>query len=286
MCLFLHRHKHSTRRKVLKRVVEVQRRKIRPLPSVLQCRVFKRDQPACICGSRQGERPPAKTCSQAWSVLVSLWPCARSKMAQLPDRFWTLTQHHFRSVLHVASWISQVLRSEVPLYNKLWILRRVDPVGRAIVPPLKPTKVTLFAISWCNSENNISKPIPNTSLVKFEFPHCSRYKTILSTIVLSQQCCEVYFISLNSSGADTRLDYQILLKSPPPLTLLGGSTPGSAQDPRIWWQVRNAAARAASERHRSKKRSEQQLVSKRIHVRVADGNREVFGVVFKIKVRC
>ena len=216
MCLFLHRHKHSTRRKVLKRVVEVQRRKIRPLPSVLQCRVFKRDQPACICGSRQGERPPAKTCSQAWSVLVSLWPCARSKMAQLPDRFWTLTQHHFRSVLHVASWISQVLRSEVPLYNKLWILRRVDPVGRAIVPPLKPTKVTLFAISWCNSENNISKPIPNTSLVKFEFPHCSRYKTILSTIVLSQQCCEVYFISLNSSGADTRLDYQILLKSPPP----------------------------------------------------------------------
>jgi len=60
---------------------------------------------------------------------------------------------------------------------------------------LKPTKVTLFTILFYNSENNISKPIPNKCFVMFAMSHCSRYKAIMSSIALSQQCCEVYFIS-------------------------------------------------------------------------------------------
>jgi len=37
----------------------------------------------------------------------------------------------------------------------------------------------------------------------------------LSSIVLPQKCCEVYFISLKNSELVMRLDQQILLKSPP-----------------------------------------------------------------------
>ena len=48
---------------------------------------------------------------------------------------------------------------------------------------------------------------------------------ILSSVVLSQQCCKVYFILLTySREAVMRLDYQILLKSSL-LTLLAGSAP-------------------------------------------------------------
>ena len=64
------------------------------------------------------------------------------------------------------------------------------------LPPLKPTKVILFTMILYNSENNTSKPIPNKSLVMFELSHCSGYDAILSSIALSQQCCEVYFIHL------------------------------------------------------------------------------------------
>ena len=60
-------------------------------------------------------------------------------------------------------------------------------------PPLKPTKVTLFTLFLYISENNISKPIPNKSLVMFEQSYCSRFQ---SSIVLPQRCCEVYFIFL------------------------------------------------------------------------------------------
>jgi len=49
-----------------------------------------------------------------------------------------------------------------------------DPTGAiGAIAPLKPTKVALFIIIFYNPENNI-----------------------LSSIVVSQQCCEVYFISL------------------------------------------------------------------------------------------
>jgi len=53
--------------------------------------------------------------------------------------------------------------------------------GRAIgaIVSLKPTKAALFMVTWYNSENSIRD-----------------LKTILSSIVLSQQCCEVHFISL------------------------------------------------------------------------------------------
>jgi len=41
-----------------------------------------------------------------------------------------------------------------------------------------------------NSENNISKSIPNKTSVMFELSYCSRYKANLSSIVLSQQYSE------------------------------------------------------------------------------------------------
>ena len=44
----------------------------------------------------------------------------------------------------------------------------------------------------------------------------SRYKATLSSIVLSQQCCEAYFVSLAVVKLLVRLDYRLLLKSPPP----------------------------------------------------------------------
>jgi len=42
------------------------------------------------------------------------------------------------------------------------------------------------------------------------------YNAILSSTVLSQQCCEVYFICLNSNEVVMTIGYQIMLKSPPP----------------------------------------------------------------------
>jgi len=50
-------------------------------------------------------------------------------------------------------------------------------------------------------------------------------KAVLLYIVLSQQCCEVYFIS-HSSEPVMSVDCQILLKSPP-LNILVRSTPGA-----------------------------------------------------------
>jgi len=52
-----------------------------------------------------------------------------------------------------------------------------------------------------------------------------RYKAILPSIVLSEQCCGVYFISLKAVNPQMRLDYQISLQSPP-LNLLAGLAPG------------------------------------------------------------
>ena len=59
--------------------------------------------------------------------------------------------------------------------------------------------------------------------------HHSRYKDILSSIVLSQQFCKVYFISL----AVTKLLYETCLPSLTeiaPLNLLSGSTPDGTHD--------------------------------------------------------
>ena len=63
------------------------------------------------------------------------------------------------------------------------------------IDPLKPTKVTPFTVILYNSENNISKTIPDKSFVTFELSHCLQ-QAILSSIVLSQQCYEVHFIFL------------------------------------------------------------------------------------------
>jgi len=50
-----------------------------------------------------------------------------------------------------------------------------------------------------------------------------RYKAILSSNVLPQQCCEVCFHLSYSSEAVLRLDYLILLKSPPLASLAGSA---------------------------------------------------------------
>jgi len=72
-------------------------------------------------------------------------------------------------------------------------------------PTLKSKKVTLCTMILYNSENNISKPIPNKTFVMFELSYFSRYKVILSSIVFSQQCSEVYAISSYSSEAVMKL---------------------------------------------------------------------------------
>jgi len=59
--------------------------------------------------------------------------------------------------------------------------------------------------------------------IQFRKKH-SRYKAILLATVLSQQCYDVYFTSLTVVNPRMRLDYQILLKSPP-LNLQAGSVP-------------------------------------------------------------
>ena len=54
----------------------------------------------------------------------------------------------------------------------------VGQLGQSL-PPLKPLKVTLFTMILYNSENSIEP-----------------YEAILSSIVLSQQCCDIYIICL------------------------------------------------------------------------------------------
>ena len=71
-------------------------------------------------------------------------------------------------------------------------------------PTLKPKKVTLFTMVLCNLENNTSKPTPN-KISSCSNCHCSRYMAILSSVVLSQQCSEVYTISSCSSEAVMKL---------------------------------------------------------------------------------
>ena len=61
----------------------------------------------------------------------------------------------------------------------LCIQGRIQGGAIVAIAPLKPTNVTLFTII----------------LISFGKQH-SRLKATLSSIVLSQQCCEVYFISL------------------------------------------------------------------------------------------
>jgi len=64
----------------------------------------------------------------------------------------------------------------------------------------------------------------NKSFVMFEMSHCLQYKDILLSIVLSQQCCKLYFISL----VVAKVLWDLTTKSyrnRPLLTLLAGSAP-------------------------------------------------------------
>jgi len=73
-----------------------------------------------------------------------------------------------------------------------------------------------------NSENDISKTIPNKTFAMFELSHCSRHKAILSSIVVSQQYCGEYFIlfTVPKSLWDLTTKYYW---NRTPLTLLVGS---------------------------------------------------------------
>ena len=100
-----------------------------------------------------------------------------------------------------------------------------DPgVTIGAIAPLKPTKVSLFTMMLYNSENNVSKPIPNKSFVMFKLSHCSRYKAILSFIVASQQFCGLYFIYPTVAKPLWDLTTKYYWNRPPP-TLLAGPTP-------------------------------------------------------------
>jgi len=80
---------------------------------------------------------------------------------------------------------------------------RQNQGGAGAIVPLKLTKVTLFTIILYNSENGISD---------------------IRSIVLSQQCCEVYFISRIVVNPQRDQTTQILLKSAPP-NLTGWTCP-------------------------------------------------------------
>jgi len=73
-------------------------------------------------------------------------------------------------------------------------------------PPLKPARVTLFAI-----------------MLTIRKQH-SRFKAILSSTVLWQQCCEAYYISF---AQRSRWDLNTKCYWISPLTLLARSAPGS-----------------------------------------------------------
>jgi len=88
-------------------------------------------------------------------------------------------------------------------------LAGVDPWGAVI--PLKPTRTTLCIMISHNSEN-ISKPISNKIFVMFELSDCWWY--IMDPLLCHSMLWRKLHLSC-SSEAVTRLDYQILLKSPP-----------------------------------------------------------------------
>jgi len=94
------------------------------------------------------------------------------------------------------------------------VMQGADP-GWAIgtIVPFKSTQVALLTMIFCNSENSIRDTRP-----------------LWSSIVLSQQCCEIYFIPCSRKPLGQRLDYPVVLKSPPPLTLHAGS--GAVLTPR------------------------------------------------------
>jgi len=75
--------------------------------------------------------------------------------------------------------------------------------------PLKPTKLILVAMIF----------------LQFGKQH-SRYKVILSSIVLSQQCCERYFIPLAVAKPLSDLTTEVYWNRPS-LTLFVGSDPAS-----------------------------------------------------------
>jgi len=74
-------------------------------------------------------------------------------------------------------------------------------------PPLKPKKVTLITMISYNSASNISKPVLSNSFVVFELSH--HVGLLQSSIVVSQQCCEVCFVSTVAAKPLIRYETQI-----------------------------------------------------------------------------
>ena len=121
-------------------------------------------------------------------------------------RFWRRNQ----LTPFQATTFNVFLTSKISSLPKRLRLRRLDSCGLTQwlgqlgwSTLLKPTKVTLFTMILCNLESNISKPIWNKSFIMFGTSHCSRCKAIVLSIVLSQQCCEVYFTSYSNEAVMT-----------------------------------------------------------------------------------
>jgi len=109
---------------------------------------------------------------------------------------------------------------------------RFDQGGRlGRSPPLKLTKVTLFTMILYNARNNMSKPIPNKSLVIFELSHCSRIRSFCRPLFCHSSVVEYNSPLLRKrSHCETRLSN---ITEIAPLTLLARSAPGFDQ-PVLW----------------------------------------------------
>ena len=155
-------------------------------------------------------------CNCNWSILIL---CCCNLLKLLPN---CILNYRRAYNLFWVSTATKLLRSSVKSFSDLYKLTQVlllFPVvfvsglhwGRggdwADRPPKKPEKVTLFTVILYNSENNI------------------RDQVHLLSIVLSQQCCEVYTSSQTVAKPLRGLTTKYRLTEISPLTSLVGSAP-------------------------------------------------------------
>ena len=95
------------------------------------------------------------------------------------------------------SWVCLLSRFLLCLFSVLSVnitcsaQRRIQGGEIGAIAHPQPTKLTSFIMILYNLDNMI-KPILIKSFFILEMSHCSRYRAIMWSIVLSQQCCEVY----------------------------------------------------------------------------------------------
>jgi len=134
----------------------------------------------------QREKPP-------WKIFVSPGKTCWKKLKTVGHTskfFGPLSENSSHLLMSQAGYVPERRTSEKePLLPKRRIFGTSAPCKQGHIqcglsPTLKSKEVTLFTTVLYNLENNISKPIPNKTLVMFELSYCSRYNAILSSIVL------------------------------------------------------------------------------------------------------